>query len=555
MTDARSFHEATNHHPEDIHAAPDRDSTTRPPPEKRYADRPVVELDGIAPPWSSTLSLLTETRTDPRPDAAGPASDRVDAETVATLCYEASGITSVVERDGAPYAFRAASCTGKLYHVECYVVCGDLDGIDAGVYHFDPTRFGLDAIRTGDVRNALATAVGDPSTGSRPAERVSNAPVTVVTTSHWWRNAWKYADRTYRHAFWDSGTVLANLLAAAHGCSLPADVVAGFADDQVARLLGVDPTEEGPTAVVPIGDGRSAPASTTLEAIDPSIESPTNEAVSVSAIRDAWTASSLTDGSDADEWRDRVRAFRSDPSRGRNGTGSEPVGSRDGHGPPAGDSPAQTASGATDELATGGTTERIDFAPADPATAGAHPFHSVVLRRGSCRDYANDGPTKRQVATVLDRATRGVPGDWNGGNADHLSFLDAYVLATGVEGLPDGSYRYRPATDRLGRLGDVDRETKAHLALDQPWAGDAHVTVYLLADLDAIVDSLGNRGYRLAHLEAGLTLGRLYLATYAHRDLGGLGLTFFDDLVTEHFEPAASGRAPMTSFAFGRRSD
>ncbi|MFC3957260.1 SagB/ThcOx family dehydrogenase [Halovivax cerinus] len=532
MTDVRELHAATSHAPDDVHAADVRDPATRPPSTKRYRDRPFVAFEGIAPPWDPALSLLTETRTDPLAGTSSTERESIDVETVATLCYEAMGITNEIDSDGQEHRFRAASCTGKLYHVECYVVCEALPGLEAGVYHFDPAGFGLDVLRRGDYRGVLAEAVGDSSTGDDPATRVSTAPVTVVTTSVWWRNAWKYADRTYRHAFWDSGTVLANLLACAHGLSLPAGVVTGFAADPVVDLLGLDPETEGTTAMVPIGEGSPIegmtsaestdslvePDDPSVEPIDPARVPESSGSVPVSNIADAWDASTLEDGEAATNWRRRVRESR--------GIGR----------------------------VSAGSGRRIDLEPVDHETASARPLHPVVVRRGSCRTYATDGPSRRQVATVLDRATRGIPGDWNGGDSEHLAFLDVYVLCTAVDGIPDGSYHYHPGENELERLGAVDVETKTHVALDQSWAGDGHVNVYLLADVDRIVGTLGNRGYRLAQLEAGLTLGRLYLATYAHRTLGGLGLTFYDDPVTAHLSPRAADQNPMTLFAFGRKS-
>lgn len=59
---------------------------------------------------------------------------------------------------------------------------------------------------------------------------------------------------------------------------------------------------------------------------------------------------------------------------------------------------------------------------------------------------------------------------------------------------------------------------------------------------ESVVDRLGNRGYRLAQVEAGVVLGRLYLAAYAHRDPDGTGLTFSDDAVADH--PATDGHRP-----------
>lgn len=67
-----------------------------------------------------------------------------------------------------------------------------------------------------------------------------------------------------------------------------------------------------------------------------------------------------------------------------------------------------------------------------------------------------------------------------------------------------------------------------------------------------MTDVLGDRGYRVAQLEAALTAGRLYLTTYAHRDLGGTGLTFFDDMVTDFFAPRAAEQTPMFLYTLGR---
>ena len=64
----------------------------------------------------------------------------------------------------------------------------------------------------------------------------------MALTTTFWRNAWKYQARAYRHAFWDSGTILANLLAVAAANGVPTNVVLGFADAQVNAVLDAAPT-------------------------------------------------------------------------------------------------------------------------------------------------------------------------------------------------------------------------------------------------------------------------------------------------------------------------
>ena len=90
----------------------------------------------------------------------------------------------------------------------CTSYAGELPDLNAGVYHFNPADFALRKLRDGDLRVVLAHATAHYAA-------VSQAPVTIVCTGTYWRNAWKYQARTYRHFFWDCGTLLANLFATA----------------------------------------------------------------------------------------------------------------------------------------------------------------------------------------------------------------------------------------------------------------------------------------------------------------------------------------------------
>ena len=71
-----------------------------------------------------------------------------------------------------------------------------------------------------------------------------------------------------------------------------------------------------------------------------------------------------------------------------------------------------------------------------------------------------------------------------------------------------------------------------------------------MTDLQAVLGRLGNRGYRLAQLEAGVIGGRMYLASHG-MGLGATGMTFFDDAVTAFFSPHAAGKSLMFLVGLG----
>lgn len=523
-TSAPEYHERTKHAPASVRSSEfSLDFENRPHPFKRYADRPTEPLaDRLHPPQQPALSAVAEPAADP---VAGTEQSPADlsATDLSTLCYYATGVvrtmggpderpteTSARLRSPADGLFLAASCTGKLYHVDCYLVCGEASGVPAGVYHFDPTTFSLDVLRRGDYRGVLNAA-----TGGHPG--VADAPVSVVTTSTWWRNAWKYRARTFRHAFWDSGTLLANLLAVAHGLDIRCEVVTGFADVAVADLVGVDPREEAPLEVVAVGRGDPAPDPPgSVDSIDHATVPDGSEPVDYPLNHEAWRAGALGDGDAVRAWRERVPDV--------------PVGT-----------------------SASGDGERFALDPVTHAGEAKTPLPLAVRRRRSCREYAQTDLSFRKVSTVLDRATRGAPLDVGVRAPDApLGYVDAYLLVNGVASLPDGAYRYHVDDGELELLREgACREEAAHLALDQRHAGTPAVNVYFMADVDAVTDRLGDRGYRVAQLEAAIAGGRLYLATYAHRDLGGIGLTFYDDRVTEFLSPRAAGQTPMFLYVFG----
>ena len=55
-----------------------------------------------------------------------------DLEAVGQLLYLSAGITRKREYPGGEIYFRAAACTGALYEVELYLVCGELASLPAG---------------------------------------------------------------------------------------------------------------------------------------------------------------------------------------------------------------------------------------------------------------------------------------------------------------------------------------------------------------------------------------------------------------------------------------
>jgi SagB-type dehydrogenase family enzyme len=512
---AWSYHNATKHSYAGIRANRHfLDFANQPVPFKIY---PALEPSRLPREARQTgiaaLSAIAESV--PAETNAAP-----DLEAVAQLLHLSAGITRHRKYPGGEIFFRAAACTGALYEVELYLVSSDLADLQAGVYHFAPAEFGLRSLRVGDYRGVLLeAAAGEPA--------IAHAPLIIVCTCTYWRNAWKYQARTYRHFGWDNGTLLANLLAVATALGLPAKVVCGFVDSAVNGLLDVDSQGEVAFSLVALGhasglSAQTAPPAQTAPRAKAEVPPLGLETLPLSRdeidyplMREMHAASSLCSAEEVATWRGRTPLGRAEMTNF-----PQPVG------------------------------PGVPLQPLSDVEMPRDSVEQVILRRGSSRKFARTPITLAQLSTILDRASRGVPADFLGPMGSQLNHL--YLIVHAVEGLDSGTYvfhRDRGMLERL-KLGNF-RDQAGYLGLEQQLPADAAVDIFFLADLPPILRRLGNRGYRAVQLEAGIVGGKLYLGAYAQR-LGATGLTFYDDDVTRFFSPHAEGKSAIFLVAVGK---
>jgi len=289
---------------------------------------------------------------------------------LARILYFSAGITKKKTFPWAEIYFRTASCTGALYEFELYVVCCGLKDLPAGVYHFGPGDFALRLLRQGDHRAIFR----------------EKAPVVIIGAGTYWRNAWKYGTRTYRHFGWDNGTMLANMLAMTAALQLPAKVVFQFIDSEVNALLDLDTKREVAFSTVTIGHLNAEPQPAPREM--PPLNLPTvplsPSEVDYPEMRKMHEVSSLKE-LDRDTYRAHVLEA---------GNPNDP---------------------------------RLDLS--------ADSIEQVILRRGSSRRFERQPIKLDQMKTILYASTRGIP-------ADFPPMNDLYLIVNAVEGLASGAYFY-----------------------------------------------------------------------------------------------------------------
>lgn len=485
---ARVYHEVTKHSYTSVRSSGTYrlDWDNRPAPYKIY-------------PTAGTLALPRELELSAMPALAAIAASAegsvaLTLEALTRVLFCTGGLTRSKQIGGEDYHFRAAASAGALYPTEMYVAASEVEGLETALYHFSPADLKLRGLRRGDWRAMLSrAAAGRPS--------IAQARAVIILTSIFWRSAWKYHARAYRYCFWDAGTMLANLLASANAEQIGAEIVTAFEDPEIESLLGLDPDREGAVAWIAFGGGGAV--SSESPAIEPfpfeSIALSTRE-VSYEPIVKFHRESRLVSRAEVSEIDDATVAA-AEPRR---------------------------------ELI------QFDPLPADEAMG----LGETILRRGSTRQFAQ-APIRGEELQAILATARTHP------RAEFPSLVDTYLIVNAVEGLAPGAYFY----DQIGggfeliKAGEFRGEA-GYLCLEQPLGADCSALIVYMADLERALAALGNRGYRDAHLEAGILGGRAYLGAYA-LGRGATGLTFYDDDTTRFFEPHAAGKSPILMVAIG----
>lgn len=143
------------------------------------------------------------------------------------LHWSAGVVRESADRLGRRRTFRAAGSAGNLQPVEVYVYPGNAPKLAGGVWNYDATAHEL--IR-----------VGAPA-GSKLALILTGVP---------WRSYWRYAERGYRHVWWDAGSIASHLEMLTAAARWPFLMQLSFPDRLVAAAVGAEEHAELPLAVI-----------------------------------------------------------------------------------------------------------------------------------------------------------------------------------------------------------------------------------------------------------------------------------------------------------------
>jgi SagB-type dehydrogenase family enzyme len=456
----------------------------KPPQFKTYPSAAKVPLPtDLAPTGGSVGAVLRSLESG----GAAPPGAPLDLVAVARILFYAGGVTRYTLGDskGKGRYFRVAGSAHNTSPLEVYLVCGDLPGLAAGVYHYASIEHALHVVHRGDHRRRLSDALAE-----------DEAPAAyIAVTGVPWRSAWKYAERSFRNTYQDGGTLLAQLLAvSAASAATRATLRLGFVDDEVVELLAVDGVAEFPLAVARIGPAQGPPPPRAV--LGRAATGELGEGITFPLVTGAQRAGDLATARD-------VRAWRA-ASSGR-------------------------------------------LAPTVPdQEAGTIAVERAILQRGSTRRFARHAADAALLSWAVPAATRALPADFVSPDSTLTEHL---AVVHDVHGVGSGVYRAGPGGMEHLRTGDlraVARELSIDQALA---SDAAVVVYHCGSVADAIAGGgergyralaleVGTTTGRLQLAAVGLGLGASGLVFYEDELGGTLGATVDGHLATAVGMPA-----------------
>lgn len=208
-------------------------------PRSTVAETPQVVQTGLHPKTWGSISV--EEALARRRSIREYADKSLTIEQVMQLLWAAQGITL------PQYGFRTAPSAGGTYPLEVYVFTKPygVEGLEAGIYHYEPRGHRLVKRISGDFSEQLMAAALNQ-------EWVGSAPVNLVITAVFDRTTGKYGERGNRYVWQETGHAAQNIYLQAVALGLGNVVVGAFHDAEVQRILELS-DQEKPAYVIPVG--------------------------------------------------------------------------------------------------------------------------------------------------------------------------------------------------------------------------------------------------------------------------------------------------------------
>ncbi len=400
---------------------------------------------------------------------------------------------------------------GGLYPNELYLYL-KLEELPNGIYHYDVAHHRLLLLRKGNFDSYFNRALGSRSD-------LTSCFGAVIITTMFWKNFFKYHNFSYRLQGLDAGALIGQLLEVSKCFRFHPKVYFQFLDRAIDHLLGLDGQEESTYAIIPLSE---------------------HKALHEEALQET-TATELVKAIPIIKTTHYQRSQQVLPF------------------PEIAQLHLDTMLESTGLFGCLKQNEEIFESKSKIALPEAKEltkdFAHVCQRRFSPElDFIAQRIDQFQIASLLketiDSFTYHNDLDQEEKQMPRVSIYGCFYQ---VAGIPNGAYRYDPASHSLLTIkeGDFRFDLQAGMSLHNVNLHQVPICLHIVGDRTHHKADLGYRGYRVQHMEAGMLLQRLLLTASAlgmnGHPLLGFDVNGCDDI----YELAASQKTTIIQIPVG----
>ncbi|MFI6691835.1 nitroreductase family protein [Streptomyces sp. NPDC050433] len=415
---------------------------------------------------------------------------------------------------------RGSASGGGLYPVSVYWVSGRRGPVTPGVHYYSTRHHAMQRLLTGDVSGEVRAALGGHAAGT-PTDQY------LVLGIKYWQNSFKYNSFSFHAVSMDLGAAVQTWRMWARARGLSVEPAMWFDEARLQKLLGVAGPEEGVFAVVPL-KWAGEPAGSTEEPARPGAGDVSVRHRDIERSRQVFTFDALL----------KMQAATAELATQR------------------------PAPGALAPAAAPPANPDLPVVALPAARAMPGDVRTVLRRRRSSfgRFDASRPVTGEQLAACLAASSAGsrLGGDTGTGTGTGVEgggvrLAKLYAFVNHVDGLEPGAYEYDPDTHELrlvkaGRPGEFLQRNYFLSNYNLEQAGAVLVPTVRTA---AVLDAVGDRGYRLVNATIGAVAQSVYTACSA-LELGcGVALGFDNVSYIEELGLDATGEAPLLIMMVG----
>ena len=201
----------------------------KPPMGERIA-LPVPDLDRLMREDVPFASVV-EQRRSVRDQGETP----INVAQLGEFLYRAARVTAVFPTEHGEVSQRVYPAGGALYETEIYAIVDRADGLDSGLYHYDPQGHALERV-TG--RTPAVEALLDQAFYT--ADRRSRPQILLILTARFQRMQWKYQSMVYAAVLKHVGVLYQQMYLTATAMGLAPCALGGGHSDLFAEAAGLD---------------------------------------------------------------------------------------------------------------------------------------------------------------------------------------------------------------------------------------------------------------------------------------------------------------------------